>query len=276
MYPVLFHLGPLTIYSYGFFLAIAYLVGTFFLWREGRKRGYKEEKLVDFSVVALLAAIIGGRIFYSLINYNLFTDNFSRIFYFWEGGFAYYGSFIFVFFACAYLIRKWKWDFFQIADIAALSILLATFFGKIGSFLAGNDYGSVTKFSISVIYPALEGSRHPIQLYEAFYSLVLFIILVRFYQNRLSRPGELRSGAVFFYYLLFWSLGRLIFEQFRGDSTYFGPFRLASLLALLVAILSLLGLYYYQFRNFKADSDKISKHIFGLNLKLRRPFGRKF
>ncbi len=272
MYPILFHFGPLTIYSYGFFLAIAYLAGTFFFWREGRKRGYKEEKLIDFSVVILLSAIIGGRILYSLINFNLFSTNFWRIFYFWEGGFAYYGSFILVFLAGAYLIRKWKWDFFQVADIAVQAVLLATFFGKIGSFLAGNDYGAITKFPLGVVYTFLEGPRHPVQIYEAIFSLVLFIFLYRFYQDRLKMLSQFRSGAVFFYYLLFWSLGRLVFEQLRGDSTYLGPFRLASLLALGVAIFSMLGLYYYQFRNFRADFKVISKHIFGLNLRFKRPF----
>lgn len=272
MYPLLFRFGPLTIYSYGFFLAIAYLAGTFFFWREGRKRGFKEEKLIDFSVVALLSAIIGGRLFYILINSESFASNFWRIFFFWEGGFAYYGSFVFVFLSGAYLIRKWKWDFFQVADIAVLAVLLATFFGKIGSFLAGNDYGAVTKFPIAIVFPLLEGRRHPVQIYEAIFALVLFIILFRLYQDRLTKLSQLRSGAVFLYYLIFWSLGRLVLEQLRGDSTYFGPFRLASLLALLVAIFSSLGLYYYQFRNFRNDFNTISKHIFGLNLRFKRPF----
>lgn len=273
MYPILFKLGPLTIYSYGFFLALAYLLGTFFFWREGRKRGFKEEKLIDFSVLALISAIVGGRILYGLINPNQFSNNFWQILYFWEGGFAFYGSFFLVFITGIYLIRKWKWDFFQIADIGALAVLVSTILAKIGSFLAGNDYGSVTKFPISVVYTFLEGQRHPVQLYEALFSLTLFAFLFRLYHYRLNRLAQYRSGGVFFYYLLFSSLSRLIFEQLRGDSTYLGPFRLASLFALFVATLSIFGLYYYQFRNFRSDFKNISKHIFGL--KVRRPFGSK-
>lgn len=50
MYPILFQLGPVTIYSYGFFLALAYLAATYILWREGKKQGFQEEKLIDLSI----------------------------------------------------------------------------------------------------------------------------------------------------------------------------------------------------------------------------------
>jgi phosphatidylglycerol:prolipoprotein diacylglycerol transferase len=219
MHPILFHFGFLTIYSYGFFLALAYLTATFFFWREGRKRGFKEEKLIDFTVASLIAAIIGGRLLYFLLNQSYFSGNLGKLLAFWEGGFAFYGSFVFVILVGFYLIRKWKWDFFQIADIAALSVLIATCFGKIGSYLAGNDFGSVTHFFISVSYPSLEGARHPVQIYEAIFSLVLFLVLYRVYRERLKDISRLPSGAIFLYYLLFSSVGRMVFEQLRGDST---------------------------------------------------------
>lgn len=268
MHPILFKLGPIIVYSYGFFLAVAYLAATFIFWREGKKRGFKEEKLIDLSVLALLAAIVGGRLFYIFQNWDFFGHNFSRVFAVWEGGFSYYGALAAVFLVGAYLVRVWRWDFFQVADFSALAALAAIFFGKIGSFLSGNDYGSLTTLPWGVSSDFLEGSRHPVQIYEAIFVLVLFVILYRLYHKNLTRLGQLRSGSIFFYFLLFTSVGRLILEEFRGDSKYLGPFRVASLFAFALVIISVFGLYYYQFRNFAADKRAIGRYLLGF----RNPF----
>lgn len=58
MLPVLFKLGPVTIYSYGFFMTLSYLVAAFILWREGKRQGYQPEKLFDLSLIALVAALL--------------------------------------------------------------------------------------------------------------------------------------------------------------------------------------------------------------------------
>ncbi len=275
MYPILFKLGPLTIYSYGFFLALAYLLATYVFWREGKRQGYQEEKLIDFSVASLVAAILGGRILYSLINFELFSSDPKRIFYFWEGGFAYFGSLFAVLLVGTYLVRKWRWSFFQIADFGSLAVLVAIVVGKIGSFLSGNDFGSLTKLPWGVNFVFLEGSRHPTQIYEALFNLLLLIILYRFYKNNISQLGQLRSGAVFLYFLTFNNFGRFILESFRGDSSYIGPVRFATVVSLIVASLALLALYFYQFRNLSNDLKTISKYALGVTVRLKNPLAKR-
>lgn len=183
MYPVLFDFGPLTIYSYGFFLALAYLVATYIFWKEGKKQGYQEEKLLDFSILALIAALIGGRILYFFINIDIFRNDLVKVLYFWEGGFAYYGSVVLVFFVGTYLVRKWRWSFLQIADISAVAVLAATVVAKIGSLLSGNEYGTLTTLPWGVKLQYLEGSRHPVQIYEALFALVLFFYFFVFIET---------------------------------------------------------------------------------------------
>lgn len=272
MYPVLFQVGPITIYSYGFFLALAYLAATYVLWREGKKQGYQEEKLIDFSIITLIAALVGGRLLYVLINFGVFSADLKKILYFWEGGFAYYGSLVAVFFVSVYFIRKWRWSFLQIADIGALSTLTAFIIAKLGSFLSGNDFGVLTNLPWGVTFSYLEGKRHPVQLYEDFFGLVLLVFLYSYYKKNI-KSANFRSGSVFFHFLLFSSLFRFIFEFFRGDSSFIGPVKLASLLSSALAVLALFSLYFYQFRDLKADREKITKYIFGL--KTRRLFKRR-
>lgn len=270
MYPVLFTFGPVTIYSYGFFLALAYLVATYIFWKEGKKQGYQEEKLLDFSILALIAALVGGRIFYIILHFEIFKTDFRKMFYFWEGGFAYFGSLVLVFLVASYLIRKWRWSFLQIADIGALSVLVATFVAKIGSLLSGNEYGTLTNLPWGVSFSYLEGQRHPVQIYEALFALVLFFSLLRLYRRNI-KSINFRSGAVFFYFLFFSSIGRFIFEFLRGDSSYLFGIKLANILSFVLAAFALFSIYFYQFRNFEEDRAKVSKYLFGL----RRPFRRR-
>lgn len=262
MYPVLLEFGPITIYSYGFFLALGYLVATYIFWREGKKQGYQEEKLLDFSIICLVAALVGGRALYVLNNYEQFSDNLRSALYFWEGGFAYYGSVILVVLVGVYFVRRWRWSFLQIADIGALAVLSATVVAKIGSFLAGNDFGGLTSLPWGLTFPYLEGARHPTQLYEAVYAGILFFFLYRLYLKN-TKSVSFRSGAVFFYFLFFSSVGRFFFEFVRGDSSYIGPVKAAQVIALVLAGLSLFSLYFYQFRTIASDKEKISKYLFG-------------
>jgi phosphatidylglycerol:prolipoprotein diacylglycerol transferase len=37
MFPILFKIGPLTIHSYGFFMALGVALGIFFLYRQARR-----------------------------------------------------------------------------------------------------------------------------------------------------------------------------------------------------------------------------------------------
>lgn len=83
-----------------------------------------------------------------------------------------------------------------------------------------------------------------------------------------------RSGAVFFYFLLFSSLGRFFFEFLRGDASYLFGVKLASILSLILALLALFSIYFYQFRNLEEDRTKISKYLFGLG-RMKRPFKRR-
>ncbi|HSX57751.1 MAG TPA: prolipoprotein diacylglyceryl transferase [Candidatus Saccharimonadales bacterium] len=264
MYPILFKVGPITAYSYGFFLALAFAAATYIIWREGKKQGFQEEKLMDFSIANLLAAVIGGRIYYAIINFHLFASDLRTILYFWEGGFAFYGSAIAVALVSIFLLRRWRWSILAIADIGALAIMAATILAKIGSFLAGNDYGSLTRLPWGVVLVNLEGKRHPVQLYEALFTLILFIVLYRFYKKRLKEPSTYRAGETFLYFLFWSSVGRFIFEFFRGDSTYLLGVKLGNIASFLLAVLAGFSLYFYQFRDFSADRAKAGKYGFGL------------
>ena len=264
MIPILFQLGPVTIYSYGFFLTLSYIVATFVLWREGKRQGYKEEKLLDLSLISLFAALVGGSIYFALFNSEIYRDNLLSALFFWEGNLSFYGGLFGVLFAIYFLTKWWKWPFLQIADIAALAGVLALFVGSLGAFFAGVNIGTFTSVPWSVEIPNPGEMRHPVQLYEAGFAIVLFFVMKRFYERNL-KSSRFRSGKVFLFSLFFVSISIFVFEFYRAESTFVWGVRSTQIVSLLVAIISFTAIYYFQLRDLKEDVRGLLKSFLSVN-----------
>ena len=55
MYPVLFHLGPLKLYSFGLMVVLAFLSGAWITVKELRRKQLKPDNMDTYPLLALLA-----------------------------------------------------------------------------------------------------------------------------------------------------------------------------------------------------------------------------
>ena len=96
MYPILFQLDGLTIYAYGFFLTLGIVVAGILAILKVRKEGLpiSFERAAELFFYAVLSAIVGSRILFVLINFDLYRENPLKIFKIWEGGLVFYGGLI--------------------------------------------------------------------------------------------------------------------------------------------------------------------------------------
>src|SRR5215212_3150181 len=92
MHSILFKLGPITIYSYGFMLMLAFLAGTLVATRVARQRGIAPEVVLDLVAYLLIAALVGSRALYVALHWHYFRDNVGEIGKIWTGGLTYYGG----------------------------------------------------------------------------------------------------------------------------------------------------------------------------------------
>jgi len=210
MYPEICRLGPLTIYSYGLMLVIAFMVTTWLASAEAKKSGFSPDIIFNLNFTILICGIIGARIFY--ISYNL--DYYSRhpleMIMLQKGGLAWFGGLIFVMASAVIYLKAKKLSFFKIADLLLPFVSLGQAIGRIGCFLNGCCFG---KESAHGIYSSVHGAvLIPTQLYSALLLVCIFFIL-RFLQKR---PHQ--AGLVFFAYLLLYSAKRFSIEFWRGDS----------------------------------------------------------
>ncbi|NTV29860.1 MAG: prolipoprotein diacylglyceryl transferase, partial [Candidatus Omnitrophica bacterium] len=65
MFPVICKIGPVSVYSYGFMLAIAVMTSGWLVARQANaKLGVRKDDVYDLAFWVVLAGILGARIFY--------------------------------------------------------------------------------------------------------------------------------------------------------------------------------------------------------------------
>lgn len=217
----LFSVGGFSLRSYGLVVALAILIGlgtAYFL--ASSEKEYRQH-LLDLVMYAVMGAIIGARawqvFFYEWDYYSLHLSEFLII---WHGGMAIQGALVGAFIVGWIYTRKYKLDYWRMADIAAPGIILGQGIGRIACFLNGDAYGSPTNLGFGLVYPpgtpAYEayGSQPlwPAEVWEGQWDMVVFALIVI-----LSRWRKLPRGILFIIYIVLYSLGRFGLEFLRGD-----------------------------------------------------------
>jgi phosphatidylglycerol---prolipoprotein diacylglyceryl transferase len=235
MHPLLVSIGPFTVYTYGFFIALGFLIGLAWATHEAKRRGLDPRTISDVGFYVILSAIVGSRLLYVMINPLYFIARPMEIFMFWKGGLVFLGGALLAALSVYVYFRRrslspWPW-----ADCFAPGLALGDFVGRLGCLSAGCCYGKECElpWAITFTNPAslapLNIPLHPTQLYHSLAGLVTFAILVAL-RKRFNAPGQL-----FGLFLILYAVFRFTIEFFRGDYRgAFGVFSITQVLALLV------------------------------------------
>ncbi len=168
MYPILFKLGPLTVYSFGAMMAIAVLVANYFLSVEARRRGWDQKHISRFTFIALVGGIVGAKLFSIVEDFGEFLkDPIAQLFS--PSGLTFYGGFILATAGIWFYVKKHKLPFRAMADAIAPVVFLAYGIGRIGCQLAGDgDYGIPTKSVLGMHYS--NGTAKPTNVFEPYFA----------------------------------------------------------------------------------------------------------
>ena len=251
MYPVLLQWGWITIYSYGFMLALGVVLSVVLLLRSAKREGFAEDNILDISIIALIAGVIGSRLLYVfLYEWEFFRLHPWKILDLRSQGLVFYGGLILGgFCVLGYIVIK-KLSFWKLADLFAPYLALGYAFGRIGCFLNGCCYGKPTSVLWGMVFPGVDFiSRHPTQLYSSLLAFLLFWLLYRFYQRRKF------EGQVFLIYLISYALIRFFVEFFRENLLIWQDLTVAQVTALGIAILAVVA---YLIRRKKKDLPLLS------------------
>ncbi|MBD3231726.1 hypothetical protein GF322_03620 [Candidatus Dependentiae bacterium] len=251
MYPRILQIyGPLWINSYGLMITIGLGLFLYLTYNNPkRKQILPTDIFFNMIFIALIAGIVGGRIFFLFSEWHYFSQNPLEIFFPWIGGFAILGTIIGITITISIYLKLKNIKILPTLDLISLYAPLLQSISRIGCFLAGCCYGIPAKnllWSITFIHPEslapINIQLHPTQLYFSAASFIIFIILYAKEKLLSNKDGQLT-----FLYLILESISRFMLDFWRGDRDYIDKIKLLNnfsytqLLALGIFILASIG-----------------------------------
>ncbi|BDV01696.1 prolipoprotein diacylglyceryl transferase [Thermodesulfomicrobium sp. WS] len=201
MHPVLFHIGPYTLYAYGVFLAAGFLAAAAWAAHEARLRGLDEGRIALLLFAAVFGATVGGRMGYVLLHPAYFWENPQEMLLLWRGGLLYATGALMGGACILAAIGPRHPDLWRWLDALASAAALGEAVGRIGCLFAGCGFGPATTlpWGIRLVHPEAAGPlfvpMHPTPIYFSLLAICLFAVLCAG-RDRLSRqPGT--AAAVF-------------------------------------------------------------------------------
>jgi len=255
--PVLFKLGPLSVYAWGFSLSLAILLGTLVAIRLARRIGIDSDRILDLAIVLVIGGVVGARLFYVFVYEPArFVREPLQIFALWEGGMVYYGALIGGFVTGTWYVIQKKLPFWQLADVVAPPLALGYGIVRIGCFLNGCCYGKETGSFLGIVFPYIEGApcldgvpRYPTQLFSSILGFALFGLLMYLWKKKKFH------GQIFLLFLIFYSIGRIIVESFRENLLVLGNITVSQLVSAFIIVPAVI---FYWRKNRKAINEDSS------------------
>ncbi len=228
MLPILVKIGPLTVHTYGFMMAVGVALGLWFIYVQAKKSGLDANRIMDAAFYTIIVSLLGAKLILLVWNFPHYIANPRDLFSLARSGGVFQGGLTFGLIFALWYFRRKRIPTWATADVIAPALAMGHGFGRIGCFSAGCCFGNDCAAPWAVVFKneyaaELTGVRlhdpiHPVQLYEAALNFLNFAVLF------LVLKKKRFDGQVFALYILNYSVIRFFTEYFRGDheeSVYF-------------------------------------------------------
>ena len=219
---VLFKIGFWQIHWYGLLIVIAILLGiwlTIFLAKKkidpvkSRQAGvakplFNRINIINLVFYLLIFGLLGARLFYVLLFPNYFFSHPLEILKIWQGGLGIFGAVFTGLLVIFFYARRHNLSYLCLLDLFAPALILGQAIGRWGNYFNQELYGLPTNLPWGI--PIGNLYVHPCFLYESFWDLGVFLILLFLYKKKIP-------GLVFSFYLILYPLGRFFIEFLRVD-----------------------------------------------------------
>jgi phosphatidylglycerol:prolipoprotein diacylglycerol transferase len=250
MYPKLFDLGPLTVYTYGVLLAAAYLLGLKMAMVRAARRGLDANRVLDLGIYIIISALIGAKLLLFVTDFRAYMANPRELLTIIRSGGVFYGGLILAVVVALVYIRRIGLPLWTTCDVFAPGIALGHVVGRFGCFFAGCCWGKPTKLPWGITFTdqfaalnvgtPLNQALHPTQLYEAGAEFLILMVLLY-----TERKGRQFAGRTFWLYMLLYAISRYFIENFRDDPRgMVGMFSTSQFISLFLAPLAIVMLTY--------------------------------
>jgi phosphatidylglycerol:prolipoprotein diacylglycerol transferase len=223
-----FQLGPLTIRTFGLFVAIGILVGVSLFLRYARSRNLDTDALTKLAWQVILYGIIGSRVLFVLTHWSDFSGDLLSVFAVWEGGLQFSGAFLIAIFVIWLFARRHPGlRGLVLSDGIVYGLVPGLMIGRLGCISVGEHLGTGTDFFLGWKYlggatrESVAGGVGSVIHNTAIYELVLLAplaVLLWWLQRRRVSDGWITAT-----FLLWYGVQRFCTDFFRAyDKTVFG------------------------------------------------------
>ncbi len=249
---VAFHIFSKPVYWYALIILTGFALALIFVSLTCKKRGVNPDNVFDIAFYGLISGIICARIYYVVFDPDCLDGNILNIIRIWEGGLAIYGGIIGAIISTIIYCKAKKLSILKTFDVCCPGLLIGQAIGRFGNFVNAEVYGGETD---SFIGMSINGNPpvHPLFLYESLWNIAGLIIILIF------RDKKKTDGQVFFFYTLWYGIGRLILEGMR-QSEYIlymidGVLGISQFVSALCIIISIAALIYISKRPKSNNED---------------------
>jgi phosphatidylglycerol---prolipoprotein diacylglyceryl transferase len=264
--PVAFRIGPLDVHWYGICYAVGLLAVYWLITRLARRAGRDPDLVNNGILVVAAAALIGGRLYHVIDQWDRYRDNLPAIVLPPYSGLGVYGGIITGTIA-AWLFVRWKREPFWVwADIVAPGLFLMQAIGRLGNFFNQELYGPPTTLPWGIpiecvhrvdefgcaAYPEATTFFHPLFLYESLSGLagMLFLLFLGSRFRHRLRPGDLL--LIFF---IWYGVTRFALEFLRTNNWTLGGIPTAQIVSVAFITVGIVGLIWRHRPGRPADTE---------------------
>jgi prolipoprotein diacylglyceryltransferase len=211
----LFAVGRLQVPSYTAMLYLGCVAGVFVGAAVAGAEGLSERRFALASIVLLVPALAGARLWYVLQHLERYRAEPRRIWHRSEGGSALYGGLVLSLAASVPVLALADLPFWSFWDAAGITMLVGLILTRVGCLVHGCCAGRETGGPLGVWLPDHRGEwrrRFPTPLLEAGWAIFVVICALA------ARPGLPFAGALFAGVAGAYAAGRLVLELTRESA----------------------------------------------------------
>ena len=247
--------GPLPVYWYGIAYAVGLAVSYLVLVRQAHRFGQDAELVANGLIVIAVAALIGGRLYHVIDQWQLYKDDLLKVVLPPYSGLGVYGGLVTGILAFIALVRyhrvnPWVW-----ADAVAPALFTMQAIGRWGNFFNQELYGPPTSLPWGIAIdcahrvaaypcatlPEATTGFHPLFLYESISGIAGAAFLIWLSRRR---PYRLRPGDQVLIFFIWYPIVRFLLETLRTGNWVVGGVPTAQIMSVLFALGSFLVLLY--------------------------------
>lgn len=258
---------------YGILICFGMILAYLYAHSRAKFEGIKTDDLLDLGFFVILFGIVGARLYYVLFAPTSYIakggsllkniwHTIINVVSIWNGGLAIFGGILAGFVTTIFVARKKKIRLPVLLDLLSPSVMIGQIVGRWGNFMNAEAYGSETtvpwrmgikRISANGLYTqSIE--VHPTFLYESLWNLIGFTLIAIFYKKKKF------NGQIFYFYMIWYGLGRAVIEGLRSDSLYIAGnehLRVSQILAALVCTVGIV-LMIRGYVNLKKTAETVS------------------